>query len=334
MALTNVQYDEIMRHYGHIQNKNRRLHEQHLKEVYERIPEINEFEDEMIKISVSRAKALLNGEKTLADTYKAKMQVLAEEKEALLTGGGFTADYMDDIYDCPECRDTGYVNGRKCRCMRKLEIELFYRQSYMDDVLKKENFDTFNWTYFKEDTKIAEQGGMSVRTYMDKVVNGVIKEYLAEFDDKNSASNIMFIGPSGVGKTFLIHCIAKELIESGHSVLYLTADRLFDMLAGKRIRRDDTDYENMYMLAYDADLLIIDDLGTELNNSLTNSELFNCINDRILRNKAVIISTNLNTANIRDIYSERVASRIFSNYKCIPMYGDDLRAIKKKTGRY
>ncbi len=333
MGLSNVQYDEIMRHYGRIQSRNRKIHEARIEEVYSKLPGIIEFEDEMRRISVNRAKALLNKEENSLEKYRHKMNELREEREALLTGGGFSADYLDEIYDCEACRDTGYVSGVKCTCMKKLEIDLLYKQSYMDQVLLRENFDTFDWSYFSEDYKIAEQGGMSLRTYMDKLVNGVIKEYLKNFDNKDSVNNIIFSGPSGVGKTFLIHCIAKELIDSRHSVVYLTADRLFDMLSGRRINRDDEDYENMYALANDCDLLIIDDLGTELNNSLTNSELFNCINDRILRNKAVIISTNLKAADIRDIYSERVASRIFSNYKYIPMYGDDLRTKKKKAGR-
>ncbi len=333
MALSNVQYDEIMRHYGRIQNRNRRLHEARLEEVYSKLPGIREFEDEMRKLSVNRAKALLNKESDSLDNYKRKMNELREEREALLLGGGFSADYLEEIYDCKECRDTGYTSGVKCNCMKKLEIDLLYKQSYMNQVLLRENFDTFDWSCFSEDYKIAEQGGMSLKTYMDKLVNGVLREYLKNFDNKDSVNNIIFSGPSGVGKTFLIHCLAKELIDSRHSVVYLTADRLFDILSGRRVNRDDEDYENMYMLANDADVLIIDDLGTELNNSLTNSELFNCINDRILRNKAVIISTNLKAADIRDIYSERVASRIFSNYKYIPMYGDDLRTKRKKAGR-
>lgn len=333
MALSNVQYDEIMRHYGRIQVKNRELHERRLKEVYDTIPEIGEFEDEMRRISVRRAKELLNNEGGSPDTYKHKMKELMEEKEALLIGAGFAPDYLDEIYDCSLCRDTGYADGVKCSCMKKLEIDMLYKQSYMDNVLKRENFNTFDWECFSEDYKISEQGGMSLRTYMDKLVNGVIMEYLRDFDKKDSSNNIIFIGPSGVGKTFLIHCIAKELIDSRHSVVYLTADRLFEILAGRRVKADSGEYENMYALSYDCDLLVIDDLGTEFNNSLTNSELFNCINDRLLRNKAVIISSNLKAAEIREIYSERVASRIFTNYKFIPMYGNDLRTKKKKSGR-
>lgn len=333
MALSNVQYDEIMRYYGRIQSRNRRLHEARLEEVYARLPQIKDFEDEMRRLSVNRAKALLSGEKSNFDGYKHKMNELREEKEALLLGGGFAADYLEDIYDCDNCRDTGYNNGIKCTCMKKLEIDLLYKQSYMNQVLLRENFENFDWSLFGEDYIIKEQGGISLKTYMNTLVNGVIKEYLEHFDDKDALNNIMFIGPSGVGKTYLVHCIAKALIDSRHSVIYLTADRLFDMLSGRRMNRQDEDYENMYMLAYECDLLVIDDLGTELNNSLTNSELFNCINDRILRNKATLISTNLKTADIRDIYSERVASRIFSNYKCVPVYGVDLRTKKKRAGR-
>ena len=324
MTLSNIQYDEIMRHYGRVQNKNRRIHERRIEEVYNRIPQYKEYEAQIRDISVGRARALVNGCEASLNDYKRQMKELMEEEKELLKGAGFEPDYLDDIYDCPYCKDTGYINGEKCSCMKKLEIELLYKQSYLADVLERENFDTFNWNYFSEDYIIPEQGGISLKAYMDKLVNVVIKDYIDNFDNKEASSNLLLIGESGVGKSFLIHCIAKRLMDSSHSVVYQTAEQFFEMLSGRILRKDE-DCENRYELAYESDLLIIDDLGTELNNSLTNSELFNCINDRLLRRKAVIISTNLMPRDMQDIYSERVASRIVSNYKCIYMYGDDIR---------
>ena len=141
----------------------------------------------------------------------------------------------------------------------------------------------------------------------------------------------MKYGNTGVGKTFLSNCVAKDLLDSGHSVIYFTAFQLFDILS-KGVFEKDSDAIAAHQNIFDCDLLIIDDLGTELSNSFTTSQLFLCVNERILRHRSTIISTNLNLAQVADIYSERTLSRISDSYTIIKLFGDDIR-IKKHTMR-
>ena len=131
--------------------------------------------------------------------------------------------------------------------------------------------------------------------------------------------------------TFLSNCIAKELLDAGYSVIYFTAFQLFDILS-KGVFEKDADAIAAHQNIFDCDLLIIDDLGTELSNSFTTSQLFLCVNERILRQKSTIISTNLNLEQIAEIYSERTLSRISSNYSFIKLFGDDIR-IKKRLSK-
>lgn len=152
-------------------------------------------------------------------------------------------------------------------------------------------------------------------------------EFVDTFSD--DFRNILLYGDTGVGKTFLSHCIAKELIETSYSVIYFSAAQLFDLFAkntfGKKEEQDMKSSEHIY----DCDLLIIDDLGTELANSFTTSQLFVCLNERILRKRSTIISTNLALEDIKSIYSERIFSRLSSNYTMLRLTGDDIRIQKK-----
>ena len=147
------------------------------------------------------------------------------------------------------------------------------------------------------------------------------QRFVQNFDHK--FENLFLYGDTGVGKTFLSHCIARELLRSTHCVLYFSAYDLFDMMAANSFSRKDTGTDEE--LIYDCDLLIIDDLGTELNNAFVSSQLFYCINERLLRKKSTIISTNLSMTMLRDTYSDRISSRIISQYSIIPLYGDDIR---------
>ena len=151
-------------------------------------------------------------------------------------------------------------------------------------------------------------------------------EFVNQFD--TTFANLYFFGDTGIGKTFLSNCIAKELLDLGHSVIYFTAFQLFDILS-KGVFEKDADAIATHQNIFDCDLLIIDDLGTELSNSFTTSQLFLCLNERILRQKSTIISTNLNMNQVADIYSERVLSRISNSYTIIKLFGDDIRLKKR-----
>ena len=151
----------------------------------------------------------------------------------------------------------------------------------------------------------------------------IARGFVRYFDD--SFENLFLYGDTGVGKTFLSHCIAHELLESAHCVMYFSAFDLFDLLADSKFSRDKTEGQEF---VFDSDLLIIDDLGTELTNSFVSSQLFLCINERIMRRKSTIISTNLKLENFSETYSERTFSRIASNYRMVKLEGKDIRIQK------
>lgn len=323
MALSNSQYQEIMREYQAQQLRNKHAQDARVEEIYQKIPAIRELDQEVSTRALLRAKELLNGDQAALERLREEIADLREQKAFLLASKGYPADYMEMQYRCKDCKDTGYTaEGRKCRCFLRRQIRLLYAQSNMEKVLEKENFRTFNASYF-DDRTVEPAIGMTVAQYMKKVRQWCV-DFVEEFDQKGG--NLLFTGTTGRGKTFLTNCIAKELIDSYHSVIYLSAHDLFEVFSKYRFAyQTEEEMKDMYLFILDCDLLIIDDLGTELNNSFTSSQLFFCINQRLLSQKSTIISTNLSLNQLRDEYTDRVASRMMSNYTVIPLYGEDIR---------
>ncbi len=324
MALTNSQYDAIMRIY---EQKHLRTHDRltrHYSEIYEKITRIREIDDEISHLGVAGAKALIDGNTDAPARFRERLHALTGEKQALLIASGYPADYLEPSYECPDCQDTGYIDGRKCRCFQKTEIDLLYTQSNLQDILKAENFSSFRMDYYSSAFIDPVSGKSSLD--MAKEALHVCRSFVDSFG--REFQNLLIYGNTGVGKTFLTHCIARELMDHIHSVIYVTSSQLFDILGSREF---DTDPEKRQAgaLLDECELLIIDDLGTELTNSFTVSQLFICLNDRILQKKSTIISTNLSLNEIKSIYSERTFSRISSNYRLLKLVGDDIR-IKKK----
>ena len=322
MSLNNSQYNAIMRIYNQRQFQDKYEQDQRREEVYQKVPQIRQIEDEISSQAVRCARKLLDGDTNAKEELKQHIEDLREQKEVLLSAFGFPADYMEMHYACPECQDTGYVDGRKCRCFKKEEIRLLYSQSNIEEVLLRENFDSFSYEYY-DDRVVIPEIQMTVADYM-RQVHTWCKEYVENFEKKGG--NLIFTGSTGVGKTFLTNCIAKALIDKYQSVIYLSSNDLFDVFSKNKFHYDtEEEMKDMYQYILDCDLLIIDDLGTELNNTFVSSQLFYCINERLLRKKSTIISTNLSMTMLRDTYSDRISSRIISQYSIIPLYGDDIR---------
>ena len=326
MALSNSQYDAIMREYGRRQIENHHKLEERRKEIYARLPVVRQLEAEIAERSVACAKKLLEGDKSVLDRLKEDLKDLREQKSLIIRAAGYPDDYLELHYRCPDCRDTGLIDGRKCHCFLQAQMKLLHAQSNLEDVLERENFNALSYEYY-DDTEILPQLGITNAAYMRRVVAGC-REFVRDFDKKHD--NLLFTGSTGVGKTFLTNCIARELMDDFHSVIYLTASDLFDVFSRNKFDYDNAeDMKDMYRFILDCDLLIIDDLGTELNNSFTSSQLFYCINERMNMSRSTIISTNLTLARLRDSYTDRVTSRIMSGYRIIPLYGGDIRLLKK-----
>ncbi len=323
MALSNSQYNAIMRIYNQRQFQNKHEQEQRITEVYERLPQIHQIDDAISTQAVACAKRLLEGDLGARERLKKQIADLREEKAILLEVYRYAPDYMDMQYHCKECQDTGYIGGKKCHCFKKEEIRLLYSQSNIQEILERENFSTFTFSYY-DNKEVIPQINMTVADYMKEVYRWC-REYVEKF--KPNGGNLIFTGSTGVGKTFLTNCIAKALIDRFQSVIYLSANDLVEIFSKNKFHYDtEQEMRETYQYILDCDLLIIDDLGTELNNTFVSSQLFYCINERLLRKKSTIISTNLSMDKLRDTYSDRILSRIASQYSLIPLYGEDIRA--------
>lgn len=328
MPLQNSQYDTIMREYDRKRLEHRHMLDAHKEETYQKIPRLREIEREIAAVSLQAIRRRLGGAQTSAgSTYKQEIAALAGERKQLLKANGYPEDYLVMQYDCPICQDTGYADGQKCQCFRRAAVDLLYKQSNLEEILQKENFDFFSFSYYS-DTIRNEATGLTARETAEDAVRKA-RHFINTFDTK--FQNLFLYGNTGVGKTFLSHCIAKELIDQAHCVIYFSAFDLFEKLAKNTFQKDSglisTQEEIM-----ECDLLIIDDLGTELTNTFVASALFQCINERIMRKKSTIISTNLTLERFRDTYSERIFSRITSHYTMVKLIGNDIRIQKRLLG--
>ena len=329
MALSNSQYEHLMRMYEQRQLDNENRLRKRFEEVYANVPQIKELDHRTSELSLSKARKLLDGDDTALASLKEELQQVFLQKKELLAEAGYPSDYLELHYTCPDCQDTGYIGNKKCHCFKKAIIDLLYTQSNLQEVLEKETFDTCSLAYYSNNHIDPLTGRSSLNAM--KTALSACHNFVDNFS--TDFQNILLYGDTGVGKTFLSHCVAKELIEQSFSVIYFTASQLFDIFAKNRFEKDmdaQLDYEHIY----DCDLLIIDDLGTEFANSFTTSQLFVCLNERILRRKSTMISTNLDLDDLKNLYSERVFSRITSNYTVLRLTGDDIRIQKKLMNKY
>lgn len=331
MAYSNI-YKQVMREYEKDRTSAQYLYEKRLAEIYEKIPLIKEIDNKISKAGIDLTKAILNknsNKKEIVSELQSIHKMLIEEKNTILKEYGYKADYLTDIYKCAICKDTGYVGTKKCECFAKRLTEVSYKVSNINEIIKKENFDTFDFRYYSEN--IDAKYNMSPKKNIEIIWKRCL-DYIKNFDNK--LSNLLLFGNAGLGKTFLCNCIAKDLLDKGKSVLYVTAIELFKMIERERFEKAETDNESEFLkLIYSVDLLIIDDLGTEFQTILSSSELFNIINTRFINGKSVVISTNLSPKNLTEKYSDRVVSRLYGNYDFLEFFGDDIRILKLSKGQ-
>ncbi|MGL5435954.1 MAG: ATP-binding protein [Lachnospiraceae bacterium] len=330
MALSNSQYNAVMREYGQQQFRNKYEQDNRIAEVYEKVPGIRAVDENVVTSSAACARRILAGDTGARAALRNELAELKAQKHELLKAAGFPADYMEMQYRCRACQDTGYTDGSRCHCFERTRLQLLYAQSNLERALKVENFATFSYSFY-DNTRTVPVLGMTELAYIQMVVRRC-QAFAGQF--KEQSGNLLFTGSTGVGKTFLTNCIAKELIDRYISVIYLSSHDLFEVFSKYKFSYEaEEDIEETYHYILDCDMLIIDDLGTEVNNTFVSSQLFYCINERINRRKGTIISTNLSMDMLRDAYSDRVTSRLMSHYMTIPLYGGDIRMKKKQSSR-
>lgn len=318
--------NRIFNEYEDLRTKASNERRLRIEKIYEKVPRIKKIDEEIYSAGFKNMQNILKNPEN-ADEYnkalKEKNKMLKDEKQRLIEENNIPPDYDEYKYECSECGDTGYTeDGKKCRCFTQKLINAAYAKSNLGEILSKQNFDTFSFKYYSQEGKDNEISPYSnmVRIYER------CKKFCDNFE--NEEKSLFFYGHTGLGKTFLSSCIAKELMDKGRTVIYTRATKLFNIYEDYKFGRnsDKSIIDNLYS----ADLLIIDDLGTEPNNKNNFAFLFDLMCDRLADNKKMIVNTNLSVGEIAKIYSSRFASRIYESFMVYKFYGDDIR-IKKIT---
>lgn len=323
--MKNKYINEILKEYERLQENAKQSQKHRVEEIYRKLPKIQQMDEQIKDIGFDIASSIFK-EKNIEHYIEERKKAITDlrmEKAELLASNNYPVDYLDIRFVCSKCRDTGYILNEKCSCFRQRLIDKYYQQSNLKDILKRENFDNFQINYYS--TAVDKDQGLSPRKNMENIVNYCIGFY-KNFDRTNES--LLFSGLSGLGKTFLSNCIAKELLDKGKVVIYQTSSNLIDIL--RSLRFDENGDRDQLDEIMNCDLLVIDDLGTESNTAYSHSELFNIINLRILSSKKMIISTNLTIGDIHNYYPERITSRIYGHFKIFEFFGDDIR-IQKNT---
>ena len=324
MSLNTQKIDAVLRDYDLTQAENKRKTDLRRSEVYSRVPEIKEIDDSIAEDSVNWLVSSLSDAEADISALQQRTASRVKRKEELLAGAGYPADYLDPVYTCSLCKDTGYIGNSRCSCFKKKIADILFAESNLKNAIPTENFSTFNFAYFSD--TVPKNRQMSPRDNIKKAVEKA-RNFVHNFDSE--FKNLLITGNTGTGKTFLCNCIAKELLDSGHSVVYQTEYELFDALVAHAFSSNDQEARYKYECIADCDLLVIDDMGTGFNNSLTSTEFFRILNERLLNHRSTLISTNLHFEDIQNNYSERVLSRIIGSFDFIELYGADIRKLKK-----
>lgn len=320
MGLSNKQFDSILEKYDSIRLENHYTQLKRQEEVRKKAPAYFDCEDELRSIRMEMMQARLDDNKETLSLLTEKEDLLKDKRNRVLEEAGFGSDYLLPIYHCVKCKDTGFLpkTRKKCSCFIKAQTRLLFEQSGIYNLIQQQNFDTLSFEFFNE--KESEHYANALN---------ISRKFIENFD--TDYQNLVFYGNVGTGKTFLSCCIAKALMEKGNSVIYCSADKLFKNLAELRQFSDSkSSYVSFLEDINQCDLLIIDDLGTETTTEWVKSDLFTCINNRNLFQKATLISTNLTLKELQERYSERIFSRLSSNFTFCKFEGRDIRVLKKE----
>ena len=316
MALTAEQFHEIQEILSERRFRAEKEALEKQREVLEKVSGYADLDEKLRTLSISAMEKAQEGDAEAIRALRPAIKKIREEKRVLLERAGYSPEDLEAHYSCTLCRDSGIFEGKRCRCFMKLQGEILYKQSKMGEILERENFSRFQLERFDNTERKAQTGNKTVREYM-KDIRDYFYGYCQNYPENQG--NFIFTGGTGTGKTFFLHCIAKALLDRGVSVLYFTAEGLFNHFS--RLMREGIEDE----FVEEVDVLLLDDLGTEFSNSFTASRFFNLLNQRILTRKTMMISTNLNFKDLRELYSDRVVSRMMPDYEIIPLYGRDLR---------
>lgn len=284
--------------------------------IHANYPDIKAVDEKLRQTGLRLMQESMKGKEGLEeriDAVRRDNMALQAERDALLKKHNLPLDCTDPIYECPDCKDTGYIGLNMCHCFKTALAKKAFETSGLGALLKDQSFDTFDMSFYIED-----------RTNFEKMQKNLeaCKFYAESFD--NSGNNLIFIGGTGLGKTHLSTSIAKKVIEKGFDVVYDSAPNVFNDFNKEQFK----DMSGLTQKYFDCELLILDDLGTEMTTAFTVSSLYNLINTRLNTGKSTIINTNLNIDELRKTYTDRIASRIFGCFNPLLFSGKDVRMQK------
>jgi len=291
---------------------------------YAKVPEIKEIDGKLRQSMTLAAQTVFaTGDDATKAMEQAKDANLALQKRRQeLVEAHFAPDFLDEKPVCSLCGGAGYIGSAMCFCLEK-----YCRQEQVKALGGLSNgteiFEKFDLDYYS--AQVDARIGVSPRAVMEKVLRSC-KKYAAEF---GTGENLLFIGGTGLGKTYLSACIANAVAVKGYSVCYESAGSLFGKLEKNRFNPD-ADSEAAVKAFAECDLLIIDDLGTEIAGNFVTATLYTVLNDRLLAGKSMLISTNLNIDEIARRYNPQIASRLQGNFKNMTFIGDDIRIMKNR----
>ena len=328
MAGRSAIYKEILKYYDRLRTNSEAELRQRKREVYAAVPRIEEIDRDIAAAGVEAAKKVLENPaetENFDNELKEIISALKNEKKELMEINGFDDDYLEVKHICQNCGDTGFIGEERCKCFSQKLVDMAYSSSNIKEIVKYENFDNFDLSFYSD--KCGENEIISPLENIKSIL-GICLNFTRAFG--KSFNNLLLYGSPGLGKTFLCNCIAKELLDRGVTVMYVTAPQLFKAIEKEWFNGSPEDEPGNYVEdILDVELLIIDDLGTEFTTVFSSSELFNIINSRLISKKPVIISTNLGLKDLTEKYSDRITSRLMGSFTTLKFFGEDIRLLKK-----
>ncbi|MBE6542954.1 MAG: hypothetical protein E7675_00995 [Ruminococcaceae bacterium] len=296
--------------------------EEKTKSLHAMLPEIKKIDERLSMTGMMIMDEITKGKENL----ERRLKVIEEEnyrlikrRAEILANYGLPENYTDPVFTCNDCQDSGYHDGKMCHCLKKAIATESLTLSGLGSLAKTQDFESFNTSYY--DIKFRERAENNLQ---------ICKDYADDFGNEDNA-NLLFIGGTGLGKTHLSTSIAKKVIEKGYYVVYVSSQTMISDFSSLRFGQGQEDEDSPSAKYFDADLLIIDDLGTELNTPYSVSVIYNVINTRLCRDKAMIISTNLTSTELKSVYAERITSRLFGNFYALLFEGRDNRMVIKQS---
>jgi len=301
------------------------------EKIYHQLPRVAELDRQLRRTMAELARAALGGgedaARQVADIRRRNLE-LQNERADLLAGAGYPPDALDGKPLCAKCGDSGWVGGRMCDCLKILCTQEQMKELSQLLDLGEQSFDAFRLDYYSQE--LWPEWGCSPRENMEKVYK-ICRDYAQNFG-RYYFDNLFLYGGTGLGKTFLSACIARTVSENGFSVVYDTANRVFRQFETVKFGGDEEETaqaktETRRYLK--CDLLILDDLGSEMTTAFVQSALYDLINTRLVGGKGTVISSNLTMDDARGRYSPQIASRLEGEYRALPFFGDDIRLLRK-----